>query len=127
MPWVDTWGGTLPGPAGGGGVPCQVQLGGVPCRGYPARGYPVGYPLGQDGGYPFRVSPGRVPTPHIPPPTRSGWGGTLLGGGTQLGQQKGVLTTWRTVCLLRSRRRTFLLQGTFAFASNVKNGFCGNK
>ena len=55
---------------GGWGVPCQVQPGGYPGR----------VPPGQVrmGGYSGRVCPpGRVP-----PPARSGWGGT------QLGQQK---------------------------------------
>ena len=107
MPWGRPWGG-YPYPimlcnitqnAMGqtpGGVPCQVQLGGVPCwggtlpGGYPDRVHP--WP-GQDRGW----DPGRVPPPARSgwgvgprkgtPPARSGWGGTLPGG-TQLGQQK---------------------------------------
>ena len=73
---ADTWGGTLPGPGGGGG-------------GYPARSSHVGYP------------------PH--PPARSWWGGGYPAGGYPGRATEGVLTTRRAVCLLRSRRRTFLL------------------
>ena len=60
-------GGTLPGPAGGGGL--VTLLGGLPCRGDPAGGrYPAGGRVPCQGGYPAR-------------------GDTLLGG-TQVGQQK---------------------------------------
>ena len=63
-----------------GGVPCQgvALLGGTLLEGYPAWGEGVpcwGYPAG---GFPGRVSP-------QPGQNR---GGTLLGGGPQLGQQK---------------------------------------
>ena len=102
---ADTWEGTLPGPA----------------RGYPARGYPgrvppsgpgqdgeggtqVGYhlvglvPLARSGGYPLAGYPPQVP----PRPGQDG-------GGYLVRTTEGVLTTRRAVCLLRSRRRTFLL------------------
>ena len=55
--------------------------GGYPAWGYPARGHPVGGVLCQ--GYPA--------------------------GGYPVRTTEGVLTTRRAVCLLRSRRRTFLL------------------
>ena len=56
------------------------------------------------GGYPARGYPCRVP----PPPVRTG--GTLPGLGGYPGRiTEGVLTTRWAVCLLRSRRRTFLL------------------
>ena len=86
-------GGTLPGP--GGGVPCQVQPGGYPAMGVP---WPGGTLAGGTlvGGYPARGYPGRVP-----PPARSG-------GGYPVRTTEGVFTTRRAVCLLRSRRRTFL-------------------
>ena len=89
---VTWWGGTLPGPAGGGGVgypaggvPCQVQPGGVPwwgdtqvryppqpgqLGGYPGGGVPCQVQLGGGWGY-----PGRGGT--LPGPAR---GGTLAGG-----------------------------------------------
>ena len=105
---VPCWGTGVP--CWGRGVPCQVctLLGGTLLGGYPAGGTHVGYP-----------------------PARSGCGGTLPGG-TQIGYPwqdtcpcqvrmggypaggypvrttEGVLTTRRAVCLLRSRRRTFL-------------------
>ena len=117
-----------------GGVPCQVRMGGAgyPGRvpplagytpwldqdgGYPGRvpppqqgtpqarmggtqvGYPLaGYPHGPGGGYPGRVTPCRVP-----PQPGSGWRGYPVR------TTEGVLTTRRAVCLLCSRRRTFLL------------------
>ena len=93
-------GGTLPGPAEGGlpcwGEPCRgdTLLGGVPCWGGTLSGVPC-----------------------------QGVGGTLLGvpcwgqgvpcwgvpcWGYPVRTTEGVLTTQRAVCLLRSRRRTFL-------------------
>ena len=62
-----------------------TRPGGVPRWGYPNRGYPaLGTPLSDlDGGYPNR-------------------------GGTPLQLTDGVLDKRRSVCLLRSRRRTFL-------------------
>ena len=114
-------------PWGSGGVPCQVQPGGGTL--------PGGVPW--PGGYPGQVPPPArlgwgvpcwgVPWPggypgQVPPPARSGWGGTLVryppsqvrmggypaGGGYPGRTTEGVLTTRRAVCLLRSRRRTFL-------------------
>ena len=78
-------GGTLPGGTLPGGYPVGGTLPGVPCWGVPCGGYPAG-------GYPGRV----------PPPARSGWGGYPVR------TTEGVVTTRRAVCLLRSRRRTFL-------------------
>ena len=86
-----------------GGVPCQVRGGGtlpggtlqgVPCWGVPCWGVPC------QRGVPCQ-------------------GGTLPGGGTLLGgypvrTTEEVFTTRRAVCLLRSRRRTFL----FIFQKN---------
>ena len=92
----------------GGGYPARSSQGGYPGRGgypgqggYPAAGVPwSGTPPqpGQDGGVPW---PGGYPARGVPwsgtPPARSGWGGTLAGGGTllpcwgrgtQVGQQK---------------------------------------
>ena len=87
---------TLPGPAGG--VPCQVQPGGYPAGGGTLLGVPCqggtlwGYP---GGGYPGGGYPGR----ETPQPGR---------GGYPVRTTEGVFTTRRAVCLLRSRRRTFL-------------------
>ena len=139
MPW-GSW---------GGGVPCQVQPGGVPWPGgYPpgqGGGYPGwgggtlaggtlvgGYP-GEGGGggtlaggYPGQVPPGQVrmggypaqggypgrggyPGQVTPPPGQVRMGGDTLPRGWYPGRTtEGVLTTQRAVCLLRSRRRTFL-------------------
>ena len=95
-------GGTLPGPGGGvtqpggwgypagGTLPMGYPAQGVPCWGYPARG---------------------VPSQGIACP-----GGTLPGG-YPVRTTEGVLTTRRAVCLLRSRRRTFLF--TFLFQLQV--------
>ena len=71
---------------GGGTLPGPAG-GGYPARsspGYPAGGYQVGYP------------PGQVRT-----------------GGYPVRTTEAVLTTRRAVCLLRSRRRTFLLINIF--------------
>ena len=83
MPW-GSWGGTLPGPAGG--VPCQVQPGGYPGLGWGtlAGGYP-----GQ-GGTLARGYPGRgVPWPGGVPCQGRGYPGR--GAGTQLGQHREYL------------------------------------
>ena len=117
-----------PGPAGGGTPARGVPLpGGIPHLGYPplvgpGRGYPLPGivphlrytpppPIGPHRG----VLPGRG-VPHLgypPPPPLSDLasrGGTPCGGGgvTPLRETDGVLDTARSVCLLRSRRRTFL-------------------
>ena len=82
-----TWPGTPPG-----GVPDRVPPGGY-LTGYPPwGGYLTGYPPG--GTWPG--TPGGVPD-RVPPP-----------GGYPGRTTEGVLTTRRAVCLLRSRRRTFL-------------------
>ena len=109
----------------GGGYPNQVQsgglpwLGGTPMGGTPHQTWPGGYPgRGYPGGTPPRVPPirpGRGGTPmgvpHLgyPPPVTPGWGGTPTG----RVPHRVVLDTPRSVCLLRSRRRTFLLQIVF--------------
>ena len=58
-----------------GGVPCQVQSGGVPCR---ERGYLACQGVPCRGGTQVGHPPTRVPPP----------GQVRMGGGTQLGQQK---------------------------------------
>ena len=112
-----------------GGVPCQVQPGGVPCWGVPCQG---GYPAG---GYPTWVPPSQVrtgvpcprgtlpgyPLGRVPPPARSGRG-VPCWGGYPVRTTEGVLTTRRAVCLLRSRRRTFL----FVFYPKRNNVFISN-
>ena len=109
-------GGTQPAPAGG--VPCQVRTHGTLLRGYPgrvpprpgqqggsqvgnppSRVPPTGYPPDQDGGTLLGGYPGRVHPP----------GQVRMGGGYPVRTTEGVLTTRWAVCLLRSRRRTFLL------------------
>ena len=97
---------------GGGGVPEPGPAGGETLMGGVARwGVPhLRYPPGQTwpGGTPPRVPPhqtwlGGTPaggTPPRVPPIRPGWGGGLL--------HWVVLDTPRSVCLLRSRRRTCL-------------------
>ena len=124
----------------GGGVPishnalqhfpeCHEAAGGLPRSGYPPGGLPrSGYPPGglpgsgtPPGGYPGQVPPRGVPRSGYPP---GGAGsGTPLGGVPRSGYPprggypgrttEGVLTTRRAVCLLRSRRRTFLLSWFF--------------
>ena len=88
----------------GGVYPGQVQVGGYPCQGVPHLWYP---PSDLAGGTPPRVPPsdlaGGYPTSSTPPPpVRPGQGGYPT--------SDGVLDTPRSVWLLRSRRRTFLLQ-----------------
>ena len=106
-PWSGQDGGY---PAGGGrGVPCQVQPGGYPAGGVPwLRGVPWSdTPPGQVrmGGYPGL---GGVPWSGTPPSQVRMGEGTLPGGRYPGRTTEGVLTTRRAVCLLRSRRRTFL-------------------
>ena len=106
---ADTWGGTLPGPAGmgrGGTLPGPARGGGG--GGYPARsswgGTQVWYPLrpGQDGGGVTLLGGGGTQVWSPRPGQDRG------GGGYPVRTTEGVLTTRRAVCLLRSRRRTFL-------------------
>ena len=94
-------GGYLPWP-GGGGAPTLQLMGGT----YLGLG---GTCLGQEGVPPLE---GGVPTSireYLPgwgyPLARTEWGAPLPGR-----DNRGVLDTRRAVCLLRSRRRTFLLQ-----------------
>ena len=95
-------GGTLPGPAGR-GVPCP--------GGYPAQGGPCQVQPGR-GWYPARSSQGGYPA----------WGGVPCPLGYPVTTTEGVLTTQRAVCLLRSRRSTFLLCLRFnaCFTHNIK-------
>ena len=99
---------------GGGGVRWP-DPDGVCTPGYPLPG--MGYPhLDLDGGYPG-IHPPSGPgwgTPHLD--LDLGWGTPPphlhlnLGWSTPIRTTEGVLVTRRMVCLLRSRRRTFLLQ-----------------
>ena len=113
-----------PGLDGGGGYPGQVQTeGGTPTRsrwskvGYLLAG--MGYPWpGQDGGilkvgYPLAGMGYPLAGMGYPPDQVRMWGvpkvGYLLAGmGYPPVWTTGVLATRRAVCLLRSRRRTFL-------------------
>ena len=127
-----SWGVPKPGPAGGG-----TPTGGTPMgRGYPDRGkYPTSGtpPLDLNGGYPDGGTPPRV-LPHwtwmggtLTGGTPMGEGGTPMGGtppqvncpphqtwmgggATPMRLTDGVLDKWRSVCLLHSRRRTFLFK-----------------
>ena len=128
------WGGGTPARSSSGTSPIRPGWG-VPCWGVPCLGYPLS---DLAGGYPTLGTP--------PPPVRPGWGvphlgyhhetwpggyptsgtpthQTWLGGGvTPLRVTDGVLDALRSVCLLRSRRRTFLFQNIFGnkFLSFVK-------
>ena len=89
--------------------PCQTWLG-IPHLGYPPSDLAGGYP---DGGVPpprvppHQTWPGGTP-PQVPPLSSDLAGGYPDGGGTPPQVTDGVLDTPRSVCLLRSRRRTFL-------------------
>ena len=48
------------------------------------------------------------------------------GGGYPVRTTEGVLTTRRVVCLLRSRRRTFLFISKFGFAKKEREKLLGN-
>ena len=67
---------------------------------------------GQDGGYPGRVSP----TGQGTPPGQVRMGGRWY----PVRTTEGVLTTRRAVCLLRSRRRTFLFLNVLGVWSRGK-------
>ena len=110
-PWVtlsQTWlGGTPPRVA-----PHQIWLGDTPAQG---ESLPGGTPAG---GTPPQVPPSDLArgVPHLEypsPPIRPGWGVPLLGG-TPLQETDGVLDTPRSVCLLRSHRRTYFFFFFFA-------------
>ena len=108
------------------GIPHQNWPGGNPCWGYPSWGHGTPSDLA-GGGVPLLGStPPRVPpqsdlargTPTSgTPPIRPGWGVPLLGV-PHLGYPlppDGVLDMLRSVCLLRSSRRTFLLYHLFTY------------
>ena len=90
------------------GCPQSDLAGGTPCWGGwypPGRGYPPA------GGTPGRgYPPARSDRGYLRYPPGQTWleGYPLLGGGTPLQETDGVLDMPRSVCLLRSRRRTFL-------------------
>ena len=122
-PARSSWGGWYPAQ----GVPCQggypargvTLLGGYPAGGtlpggYPARGYPVrGVPC--QGGYPARGYP--VGEGTLQGESQVGYPpGQVRMGGYPVRTTEGVLTTRRAVCLLRSRRRTFLFLSTWALS-----------
>ena len=121
-----------------GGTPFQVWIRGYPIPGlgvpYPAGGIPcprsrwevphpadgregVPHPRSRQGSTPSYIRMGEYPlsrtewgNPHQDcmgyplPPSRTGWGSRLSGDRSA----QRTLTTRRAVCLLRSRRRTFL-------------------
>ena len=129
---VHTWGVPWPGP---GVYPSQVQLGGgYPCGGVPHLGYPpldlagrlphLAYPPSDlAGGYPDGGTPPQVHPPHWTWP-----GGTSTGGGypTSYRITDGVLDTPRSVCLLRSRRRTFLFCRYFTNFLPLRKQYSGH-
>ena len=97
-------------PGGGGyrGPGTPPGGGGVPRSGYPPGG---GVPRS---GYPPPPGGGRGCRGPVPPGGGGCRGpGTPPGGGYPGRTTEGVLTTRRAVCLLRSRRRTFLLKHWF--------------
>ena len=134
MPWGTHLGGYPARSSRRGELPCQVRTGGVPWpRGYQGRIPPqvrtggVSWP----GGYQGRIPPGQVRTGEVPwaggcPGQGVPWLGGLTwpggypgrvppgqvggypAGGYPVRKTEGVFTTRRAVCLLRSRRRTFL-------------------
>ena len=113
------WTGGAPHPADWGVPPSQVWMGGTPSSWW-GGGCPIpGLTWG--GGVPPSQLTGSTPfpgleggTPSYPdagvPPSQVWTGGTpLAGGAPSTRPAQHVLATWRAVCLLRSRRRTFLL------------------
>ena len=80
-------------------------LGTPPGSGYPPGGTWLGTPRGGLGTPPGGYLTGYPPGVWVPPPPRGGYPGRTT---------EGVLTTRRAVCLLRSRRRTFLFVQNFA-------------
>ena len=108
-----------------GGTPSQIQMG---VRHSADRGYPIqdqdgggtpsqvqmGVPHSADRGYPIQDQDG-VPRMGYPPNPDLGQGGTL-----PRPSAKRALATQRTVCLLRSRRRTFLLLIHISKMSHLK-------
>ena len=116
-PWVPpsrTWPGGYPCQKGTPlSIPHWTWWGGTPAgRGVPHLGNPPSYLAG---GYPCQegvppVKPGQgYPCWKGVSPIRPGLGGTPAGGGYPPQVTDGVLDTPRSVCLLRSHRRTFLL------------------
>ena len=117
----------IPGPGRGGvpnprsrwgGSPSQVQVGGYPeypptWDGVPPQTWD-GVPPQIWGGVPPDLGLGTPPTWDQVPPLDLGPGTPPRGPGTQR-----VLATQPAVCLLRSRRRTFLLQLFFGFLISI--------
>ena len=106
MPWGRHLGGMQPGPAGGvGGTHIHNALQHYPeFHGADTWG---GTQPGPAGGYPARSGRGGTLPGQEGVPCR-GWGWGDQDGGYPVRTTEGVLTTRRAVCLLRSRRRTFL-------------------
>ena len=129
MPWGSR-GGTevrVPPRGGGGGTEVWVPPPPPPPRGGGGGGTEVRVPpRGGGGGTEVRVPPGgEVWVPHPPGgvprsgyPPRGGYSGYPPPGG---GSTEGVLTTRRAVCLLRSRRRTFLYWRYFSSDKNTSS------
>ena len=93
-----------------GGVPCHIQPGGTLMGGYPARGYPAR----SSGGVPCWGGGGGGTLVRYLPPRPGQDGGYPAGGGYPGRTTEGVLNTRRAVCLLRSRRRTFLFNAIYS-------------
>ena len=92
---------------------CHGAAGGY-LTGYPPGGGP-GTPRGGGGSWPGTPPPPRGVSGYPPGGVRvppGGGPGTPPGGGYPGRTTEGVLTTRRAVCLLRSRRRTFLWENS---------------
>ena len=119
-----------PGPAGGRYPTLSTPPGPGWGRGYPCQGYtPPWVPPIRPGwvvplwGYPPCQTWLGVPLPGVPLPIRPGWCGVPLPGRYPPQVTDGVLNTPRSVCLLRSRRRTLLLVILFVgFHRGIHNG-----
>ena len=119
------------------GVPCW---GGTPprvppsdlARWYPAGGTPPWVPPSDlVGGTPMGVPQQGNTPPQVPPMGQPGgthWGvpPSDLAGGIPPRVTDGVLDTPRSVCLLRSRRRTFLLHCYFCYPKSCLQRVCLN-
>ena len=103
---VQTGGGVypIPGLAGGEGTPSSGLDGGIPSCWW--GGTPFNIKMG---GYPHPGLDGVPPHPRldgVPPTSKAGWSNPPPSSEDRSAQR--ALAMWRAVCLLRSRRRTFL-------------------